>query len=401
MLNIILYTIGTLVIMFLLFSAYVRIKYQFWALQPVFHYYNFYYWVVDAGIIEKELPKKNKYYNMNIKTIYFEDLSKLQLTNILTLMETHYLRNGDNTFMPTEEYFVPYFIGHNKPCPVSLYYEPKFIQDASSNIVEVPENIVSVITSRPLYLEIQEKNKSVSMIVYYVDYLCVDKMHRKKGIAPQMIQTHKYNQDHKSGFKEATVCLFKREDELTGIIPMCVYTTFGFNIIKWRKPQDLPAQYIVLLCDSQNIYYLSDFLKTNNRLFKVFIVPEITNLLELVKTGNIFIYMIMVNKEIQCVYFFRKTCVNIKKDDEVLTCFASINVFATNQVFIHGYKVAFWKIKEKHTEFNYAALENISHNNILINDLVIKTQPLKSPTAYFFYNFAYHTFEPKDVIVLH
>lgn len=404
MLNINLYTtiiyiIAAFFIMFLLFSAYVRIKYQFWALQPVFHYYDFYYWFVDVGIIDKEPPKKNKYYQPKIKTIYFEDLSKQQLTNILTLIQTHYLQNGDNTFLPTDEYFVPYFIGHNKQCPISLYYEPKLIQDASSNIVDVPENIISVLTSRPLHVKITNR---IEMMVYYVDYLCVDKMYRKKGIAPQMIQTHKYNQDNlllNNG--SSSVCLFKREDELTGIIPLCVYTTFGFQITKWRKPQDLTSDLTVLRCDSQNMYYLMDFLKINNNLFKVYIIPEVSNLLELVKTNNVFIYMIMSDKKIQCVYFFRKTRVYIKKEEEILCCFASINVSATNKVFVHGYKVAFWKIKEKYAEFNYAVVENISHNNKIIDELIIKTHPLKSPTAYFFYNFAYHTFEPNDILIIH
>ena len=37
----------------------------------------------------------------------------------------------------------------------------------------------------------------------------------------------------------------------------------------------------------------------------------------------------------------------------------------------------------------------------IINNLVLKTKPLIiTPTAYFFYNFAYHTFKPTKVLIL-
>ena len=85
---------------------------------------------------------------------------------------------------------------------------------------------------------------------------------------------------------------------------------------------------------------------------------------------------------------------------EVLSCFASINSDSDISVFIQGFKISFWKISfEKH--FGFAAIENISHNNIIIENIMIKTKPLIiSPTAYFFYNFAYNTFKPNKVLII-
>ena len=63
-------------------------------------------------------------------------------------------------------------------------------------------------------------------------------------------------------------------------------------------------------------------------------------------------------------------------------------------------KISFWKIASEHF-FGFAAIENISHNNIIINNLLQKTCPLiKSPTAYFFYNFAYPTFQSSKVLII-
>jgi len=112
---------------------------------------------------------------------------------------------------------------------------------------------------------------------------------------------------------------------------------------------------------------------------------------------------------IQCAYFYRKSCVFYDKGLEILSCFASINGFGRldkneeikgTDLFIQGFKISFWKTSEKNY-FGFAAIENISHNNLIIKNICMKTAPsVVSPTAYFFYNFAYHSFKPEKVLVL-
>ena len=398
----ILYIIAFIIILFVLAFIYIRLKYRFWALQPVAHFYDVYYWFVDSGVIMEELPKKNKFFQPLAKTITFEDVNKVNLTKFMHFIHLNYIFNKEykeNKFTPKQDNISPYFEGHNTTCFWTLYYEPQLYQDSKTNDIVEDTKIISAITSRPLHLEISKKGDlPLKMDVYYVDYLCVDKMHRKKGIAQEMIQTHEYNQRHTN--KSIKVSLFKREDELTGIIPLCIYDTYGFNLFKWRKPQDFPATMKFLLCDKQNMYYLMDFIKINRNLFDIQIMPEISNLIALIDSDNIFIYMLMEDTNIISVYFFRKTCTFVKSGEEVLSCFASINASASLKVFIHGFKIAFWKIKEKWDEYKYLVVEKISHNDKIINDLIIKTHPIISKTAYFFYNFAYHTFEPDRVFII-
>jgi hypothetical protein len=84
---------------------------------------------------------------------------------------------------------------------------------------------------------------------------------------------------------------------------------------------------------------------------------------------------------------------------EVLSCFASI-CDCEEDIFIQGFKISFWKISAENY-FGFAAIENVSHNNIIINNIMLKTSPLIiSPTAYFFYNFAYPTFKPDKVLII-
>ena len=391
----------SLIIIFIM--GYIRVKFGFWALQPVFHVYNLTYLIWPPGIINHDLPEKNKYTNFkNIETIVYSEVSELKINKFVNFVKTHYLQNKDNVYSPKKSNILPYFNSHNSKSFFSFYTEDILLNDLKKNTIIEDKKIIGIITGRPLHITINNKNDTNNINkkfdAYCVDYLCVDKSYRKKGIAQQLIQTHHYNQSHIN--KSIVVSLFKREDELTGIVPLCVYSTYGFHVKKWTKPLNLPSMYIILEISEQNFHFLLDFIKNNTSKFDIIINSDISNIIELIKTKNIFIYVILVNDEIICAYFYRKTCTFVEKDLEVLSCFASINNCDSDELFINGFKISFWKTAEKNN-FGFAAVENISHNNIIINNLILKTNPLViSPTAYFFYNFAYNTFKAEKVLII-
>jgi hypothetical protein len=347
------------------------------------------------GIINHHLPDKNKYTNFNnIQTFTYDELSKLKQDKFINFVRRNYLRNKDNIYAPSLENVAPYFTGLHDKSFVSFYTDNTLLIDSKKGTTIDETEIIGLMTSRPLHVTINNKNFDA----YYVDYLCVDKMHRKKGIAPQIIQTHHYNQSYAN--KAISVSLFKREDELTGIVPLCAYPTYGFPVTNWRQPSELPATYKYIQIHPQNIHILFDFIKVMNTKFDIVIMTEVSNIVELIKTNNIFITVIMEEDEILCAYFFRKTCVFIEKGMEALSCFASLNACSDTNVFIHGFKLSFWKIADKN-KFGFSVIERISHNGIIIDNIIKKTHPLVvSPTAYFFYNFAYHTFRPEKVFLL-
>lgn len=391
------YILCLLAILVFFIYFYIRLKYGFWILQPVFHIYDFGYIFKPPGIIKHSLPEKNTYTNFKeIDTIIFSKLTPIQKTRFTNLIKTNYLQNKDNIFNPNFENINSYFIAHNDKCFISFYCKDEYISDYKKDDMIIDKRIIGVITSRPLNVFINNSQKS-KFTVYYVDYLCVDKLYRKKGIAPQLIQTHHYNQRYLN--ENIIVSLFKREDELTGIIPLCVYSTYGFSVNKWTKPIELSKEYQLLEINSTNFRFIYDFIKNNNNNFDIIINADIANILELIKTKNVFIYAILSEQTIISCYFFRKTCVQVEKGLEVLTCFASICNCET-KLFIQGFKISFWKISAEFF-FGFCAIENISNNDIIINNIILKTKPLIiSPTAYFFYNFAYPTFKSEKVLII-
>jgi hypothetical protein len=107
----------------------------------------------------------------------------------------------------------------------------------------------------------------------------------------------------------------------------------------------------------------------------------------------------VADDEIVAAYFFRKSCVQVEKGMEVLSCFASINN-TNDTIFIQGFKISFWKIASENY-FGFCAIEEISDNGIIINNIKSKTKPfIVSPTAYFFYNFGYPTFQSDKVFIV-
>lgn len=395
----ILYLLIAFFLISIFIMGYIRVKYGFWAIQPVFHVYNLFYMIWPPGIINHELPEKNKYTNFkNIETIVYTELSDLKINKFVNFVKIHYLQNKDNVYSPKKENILPYFNGHNTKSFFSFYTEDSVLSDLKKGTIIEDKKIIGIITGRPIHITINNSKNEITIDAYYIDYLCVDKNYRKKGIAPQIIQTHYYNQSHIN--KNITVSLFKREDELTGIVPLCVYSTYGFHVKKWTKPIDLHSMYTFLEITEQNFHFLLDFIKINSKKFDIIIHSEFSNIIELIKTKNIFVYVILINDKIICAYFYRKSCIFIEKGLEVLSCFASINDCETDDIFIHGFKISFWKIAEKNN-FGFSAIESISNNNIIINNLILKTTPLIiSPTAYFFYNFAYATFNPEKVLII-
>ena len=402
----ILYILGVIILCIILFFVYIRLKYKFWALQPVFHFYDLYYWVINVGIIRKELPEKNRYVNLKkITTKTFEGIDELRLKQLVLLIRLNYLRNGENKYAPKRENLVPYFVGHNAKTYWSYFTEPDLLIDNKTGKTIEETLIVAIMTSRPLHVKINNKRKDAIFDVYYVDYLCVNKGWRKKNIAPQMIQTHEYNQSHNN--RKICVSLFKREEELTGIIPLTVYKTYCFNMANWGQPEQLDARITLLSGDKQNIYYLytlinEPIINTMNNKWDITIYPEISNLMELVATKNLFVKMLVIDGNIEAAYIFRKTCTFIEKDKEIISCIASINgPTLSRDKFIKGFKMALWSIIKEHRNFGYLVIEDISDNTCIINNICVKTHPLVvSPSAYFFYNFAYSPFKSERCLII-
>jgi hypothetical protein len=396
----ILYLIIGIIFIVILFFIYIRLRFRFWSIQPVFHFYDIYYWFVNVGVINKDLPEKNKYVNFKqIKTYEYDKINELTKKQIVRLIQLNYLRNGQNKYHPEHNNIIPYFLGHNSKCFWSYFYINEPIIDKNNKIID-EKKIIGIITSRPLHVKIKSKRKDSKFDVYYVDYLCVDKLWRNKNIAPQLIQTHEYNQSHTN--KNIAVSLFKREEELTGIIPLTIYKTYCFLIQKLSSVDPLDSRITLLNGDKQNIFYLYNFINEQTNKWDIIIYPEMSNLIELITNNNIYIKLLLVNQNIEAIYIFKKTCTYIEKNKELISLICSIQgTNITKTEFINGFYISLFSIIQTNKQFTYLSVEDISHNIYIINDICKTVHPIAiSPMAYFFYNFAYNSFHSSKCVII-
>ena len=86
----------------------------------------------------------------------------------------------------------------------------------------------------------------------------------------------------------------------------------------------------------------------------------------------------------------------------VVECFASYKRSSLNEnKFYIGFLNALYDLKQNH-HIKTITIENISHNHILISNFIKKNTPLfRSHSSYYFYNFAYRPFLPKEVLMIH
>ena len=120
--------------------------------------------------------------------------------------------------------------------------------------------------------------------------------------------------------------------------------------------------------------------------------------------------MLLKDDAVKAAYFFRKSCTFIKDGEEAISCFASLNGMQEkenetgnngNKIFIHGFKLAISTICLKDPGFCYAIVEEISDNNLIIENLKEKTWPdFVIPAAYFFYNYAHATIPAKRTLII-
>lgn len=391
-----LYIILFLIIIYLLICAYVKIKFRFWSLQPVFHIYDFIYWINPPGIINNDLPEINKYINfLNITTQNIQETKEIILTQMCNFINCHYLRSKNAEYTPSTKNILEYLKNTNHPSYLSIYKEPKILFQNGNPEITI-NDYKAVITARPLYITFKNKK---TFPTYYVDNLCVNPLYRKKGIAQQIIQTHYHNLRHFN--KNIKTCLFKREGNMTAIVPLTTYITIGYELIDSNNDKFLDSSYSVIEITSKNLHLFASFIQLNIKKFNCSILPDLSNINTLIKSNNIFIYSIINNNNIIAVYAFRNPSLKYDKIHNSIECFATISN-CNNNIFITGFNISL-QLCNKYINATRLLLENTSDSYNIIERYEKLNIPIfsKSPTAFFMYNYACYSIHPNKCLFIY
>jgi hypothetical protein len=238
--------------------------------------------------------------------------------------------------------------------------------------------------------------------------LCVHPEVRKKGIAQELIQTHYYNLRNNN--RKIVTCLFKREGDLNAIVPLTTYDTYSFDISSMNFPNDndLHASMKVIEIGVPQLTLLVEFIKSQQGNFDCVILPDITNLANMIKTENIIIYGLVTGGKLLSIYVFRNIQLyygiynnNNNNNKRATECILSLYSY-NKELFITGFNIALGKVKER-LKLGVVLMEDTAQTDGLIANFKMLGIPLlfRSPTAFFLYNYACYSVRSRKFMILY
>lgn len=371
------YLLG-IVLLFIVVHLLIRLYLPFWSKQPVFHVYDVPYYFFSPMILSESLPNlDDKYVNMkNIIVKYGNEENKPHQDAMTTLLREHYLRDKRLNYLPENKNIEPYLELNDV---IILYYY-------------YADTIIGTITLRPIDC-ILDGN---TLYLQYVDYLCVHKDHRKKGIAQQLIGTLYYYQRHNSYYK---VSLFKNEGKQRAIIPFALYESYRITLKKVPKLK-LHPEYTFTKVTDKTMYKLYELFSQIKSDFRYYISVNLTNLLLLITTGNIEMYYLSHKDTILALYYVRNSqCYNEDKKivKEIYCSYKAPG--CSNEYFQNGFQILLYKLQEQSSE---CIIENVGHTIKLVDWLKVSGYILKSDmylVGFYLYNYLHNTVESKELFI--
>jgi hypothetical protein len=158
-------------------------------------------------------------------------------------------------------------------------------------------------------------------------------------------------------------------------------------------------KYKILRVTPNNIHLFHDFYEKNLPLLEYSVCNDIGNILSLVKSGNIFVYMCLTDEVVSC-YFFRKSCTKIE-GKEILILYASLKADIEIDNFIHLFKCSLSDLMKTEKEYVYLCVEELGYNIEISENLKAKTYPTDIiHCSYFFYNYIHKTVPANKCFIL-
>lgn len=401
------YFLFGITILYLIIYGYIKIKYPFWNIQPVFHTYDYFrYLYREPFIIYKYRPIKTKFCNfIDIKTLPYLDISLNEKKDVLYLLKSNYISNDRILLTLQENELDALYSGHNDRVFISFYYSNNFI--ISNNNLENIEKkiicnkkIIGSLISNPI--NIYYKCSPIDKIytetsLYFIDYLCIKKENNIIKKLRELFQTHEYNQRIEN--PQIVGTLIKREIELLeGIVPLVQYITYVYYLKNIIFPP-LPPHFYIIQIDSENLDLLTNFLyiKTHLDLEKspyhlsFLSVTSLGNYIEMIKQNMYYVFCLKSGEHIYGIYFFKDAKIQYEDiDGNTLQFYGSFVNTDTIKLFYLGFLHSIKDIIKKFPLFKMLIFENLGDNTIINTIWREKNTPVfENKTAYYTFNWIY------------
>ena len=400
------YIVVTVTLLYIIIYAYIKIKYPFWNVQPVYHTYDFWRAFYSTPFfIYKYRPIKTKFSNeINVKTIPYLDATSDQKQQVLQLLQSNYISNDRILLTLLEKDLDALYGGHFDTPFISLYIEKNYGlgESLDSNTIILNKRIIGSIISNPVHVYCPKANVYTETPLYYTDFLCVNReLKSSKGSLGskgskhirELFDTHEF---HQRLYNPAIAgSLFKREiDLLDGIVPIVQYITYVYYLRNMGFPP-LPAHFHVVHINAENLDLLTDFLYVQTHLdldksphFDLLSVTSLGNYIAMIKQGLCHVFCLRKGEHIFATYFFRDGKMQYEDlDGDTLQFYGSMSNTDTAQLFYLGLLHSLYQIMKKYPRFKMLMFENLGDNTVLHKLWRQKNSPtFENKTAYYSYN---------------
>jgi hypothetical protein len=369
--------------------AYVKIKYPFWNIQPVFHSYD--YWRMSYNepfIVYKHRPIKTKFCDfIQVKTIPYLECSHQQQIDFVNLLQCYHI--------PSEKIIHDINLENVNSILKCVDHE-SFVSFYAQTGAAAASRPIATISSRIVNIYF---DKRPQIPVYFIDYLCVNREHRDVvGVSRRILQTHEYNQRILN--TTVTVSLIKKETELfDGIIPLVQYTTSTYFIRNRPFPR-LPPHFQIVRISKDNMGLLHDFLTTitaadNDTPATINVIGDIGSLISMIKTELLFVFCLQGGEHMFAYYFIKNAKMRVEMDTgaaaaHTLQSICSVINTDNERLFYLGFLHCLHKIMRTNKHFKMIIFDEIGDNTVLMRHWRKKNTPVfENPAAYYLFNLIY------------
>lgn len=408
------YILSSTFFFFLVLFTYIKIRYPFWNIQPVFHtydYWRYFYWT--PFFIYHYRPIKTKFCDFNnVITTNLSDCNDQMMNEVTNLLQCYYVSSDRILHNITQQNIRTILTGIREPTYISLYCEKTLDKPTNDSDITTVYKPMGCITSRAFnmhYRPTLKENMYSELPLYYIDYLCVQREQDTRKITRKLYQTHEYNQRIQN--PNILVSLIKKEIDLCeGVVPFIQYNSMTFYLRK-NNPRELPKEFQIISLTKENIDILTDFLdiQTNMRfdnqpcLFDICITQHSGYYLSLINDKQMHIYCLRSEGQVYGLYFFKDT--KTQYDDiegNTLQCVASVMNSENMELFYTGFLHSL-ELINKNNYYKMFIIENIGHNTSILSHWRTRYTPIfTNKTAYYLYNFVFprSPIPPESCLVL-
>jgi hypothetical protein len=268
-------------------------------------------------------------------------------------------------------------------------------------MAETDKDIIGVTSARLLNVTlIKKKSQHITIPVYYIDNLCVKPGYRKKGIAPEMIQTFYYTISRAN--PSVNAYMFKREGQLNAIVPIVCYDTYVFDMTHFCADTLLTGSMSLIEIGVPQLNQCIAFIKSQIPKFECVVLPDVSSVLNLVKLGKLKLYGILFQGELIALYVFRVLELYYG-EKKAVECITIISDCDKPDILITGFTMSWQKIKSL-VKCDILFLEETADSKVVISALdknATVVRNFKSPTAFFLYNYATYSVSNSKALLLY